>query len=102
MKRALFTVVDRSGECECVKGVKSSGRRGSWARQGKRDSITVELYTQSGLHSFDRRFKCRLGGFERGFAWEMNSSEGDSVSYRNIRRSRRGRSSMGGKRHGQG
>ena len=76
-------------------------------RQGKRDSMTVEIYTQSELYSFDRldrSFKCRLKGFERGrFAWEMNSSEGDSVSYRNIRRSRRskrGRHSIGGKRHG--
>ena len=43
---------------------------------------------------------------KRGFpvsALRMNRSEGDSVSHRNIRtRSRRGRSSMGGKRHGQG
>jgi len=62
----------------------------------------VELYTQLGIYSFERSFKCRFGGFKRGFAREMNSSEGDSVSYRNIRRIRRGRSSMGGKRHGQG
>jgi len=64
----------------------------------------MEYTTPLGLYSFDRSFKCRLGRFKRGFAPRetMNSSEGDSVSYRNIRRSRRGRSSMGGKHHGQG
>ena len=42
---------------------------------------------------------------KRGFpvsALRMNRSEGDSVSYRYTRRRRRGRSSMGRKRHGQG
>ena len=76
----------------------SGGQRVRAARKGKSENISVGFYNQAGLSGFDRRFEFTLGGF----AWGMNRSEGYSVSHRNISRIRGGRSSIGGKCHGQG